>query len=445
MSQANIDKIKKALKSKTLPANTRKSLLKSLKKLEKEVNGVMIDYFEPQEPKKEKKSKDENIFQTGSEASKEYKDKNKQLTVFDVMTKTGLKNKELVKEYRKVINEVNKNSDYTFAQKKSVVSSVMTMDKKDYSKGVSKVKAKTIEPKDKGIKEPAKANDYHVIVKTWNGEGYSEDNFIESFEKNKSNSYFANYFMEQSLLIPDEYNVDDYDVDLEVTDKALNFTIEDEDSGSIQALKLKINHHAVLILTSINEVKLLTATDYLKFIKLLTKHGVDIEENENGDGRHFFDIDELSKLPNNPYEESDIQLEVLNPKEPFEFTKPKQTVKKKQPKAKTEKTDGEISDFLKECKEALNSANFKVSKIKTKNGTKTVKKSRSDNSILNSKMKSVAKTILKDIKPKDEPERYNQAQEIIDIITEITKKLDKLVLTKSISELATIKKFFEKF
>ena len=72
-------------------------------------------------PKVEKKPKDENIFQTGSEASKEYKDKNKQVTVFDVMTKTGLKNKELRKAYQKVIDEVNKNSDYSFAQKKSVI------------------------------------------------------------------------------------------------------------------------------------------------------------------------------------------------------------------------------------------------------------------------------------------------------------------------------------
>ena len=129
-----------------------------------------------------------------------------------------------------------------------------------------------------------------------------------------------------------------------------------------------------------------------------------------------------------------------------EVEKTKKKVSKKKPKAKTEKTDAEISDFLKDCKKALNSANFKVSKIKTKSGTKTVKrKDRSDNSILNSKMKSVSKTILKDINPKDEPERFKQAEEILEIISEITKKLDKLVLSKSISELATIKKFFEKF
>ena len=478
MSQEKINKIKEALKSKTLPPNTRKSLESSLKKL-------VGDSGKP---------KDENIFQTGSEASKEYKDKNKQVTVYDVMTKTGLKNKELRKEYRKVVDEVNKNSDYTFEQKKSVISSVMTMDKKgidtSFAKGdkiaqIDEILSSTDDSKKyrklsdirkklsnkirlnddevkylddifkyfgidtKAIKENnSKEDENYVIVQTWNGEGYSDQNEIVSEVQNKSKDYFKNYFLEQSLNIANDFNVDETEVDLEIKDFSLSYTIGDEeeeliqDYGSLQAIKLKDNSYAVLILTSINEVEILTKTEYDKFIKDLISIGTNLEDYENGKGRHFFDTEILSELSTNPYEESDIQLEILDNK-----TKVKKTVKKKEPKAKTEKTDDQISDFLKDCKKALSSADYKVSKIKTKSGsTKTVKrKVRNDNAILNSKMKSVAKTILKDIKETDEPERYKQAKDIVEIISEITKKLDKLVLNKSISELATIKKFFEKF
>ena len=89
----------------------------------------------------------DDIFKTGSQASKEYKDKNKQVTVYDVMTETGLKNKELVKEYQKVVDEVNDNPDYkdfSFEQKKSVISSVMTMGKPSPKKRPNKPTIKEI-------------------------------------------------------------------------------------------------------------------------------------------------------------------------------------------------------------------------------------------------------------------------------------------------------------
>ena len=597
MSADKISKIEKALKSKTLPENTRKSLEKSLKKLK------------------------------GSETAKK-------------------------------VNEFKK------------------------KKVVKKVK------KDENVSFGGEMNHY-ALVETWNGEGYSENNLILEQHEYRTKQRMVDILEEKILNIPDNLGVSQDEIDIEFDKEKLVVYYneqESDDSGSLQAIKLKESDYAVLFLTSINEVKTLSKSEYDSLIKdfeniaynnLNLSDKADLEEYENGEGRHFFDTEFLEYFKNNPYEESDIQLEVLKPKgvpnklrkdlisefkkgefykdktipdvvyefvkvkddknllfnsylnvsknnpsfekskiqitksksyakeyfKPFDieaqkyfmqnFTsergeqtfitratdkkefkkafntfmgatdkligepkvaekevykdeilvgakvlrrnktdqfdtkdyyiipalninapedamgdfekkyfekgkvfditdklelgetdgvefeewedkktgevwsipieregeeitrytedaqlikKSKPKVSKKKPKAQTSKTDSELTEYLKDCKKALNSANFKVSKIKTKSGTKTVKrKVRSDNAILNTKMKSVSKTILKDIDEKKSPEIYKQAQEIISILSEITKKIDKLVSSKKVNELETIKKFFDKF
>ena len=535
MSQEKINKIKEALKSKTLPPNTRKSLESSLKKLVGDKYGLDKD-GKVKKPTPIKNFKPDASF-TFSGMSEDVKilkefpngmfeiqklsgDKlNVQKTYIRKFDKDRKRPKVSSQNYFKSVDlkhpTTGKKIELIMFQHMSSIDGKpyydIFLDDKMIENGLSLKTAneqmdkqvnlynvkekKGLSKKDLEFNEMHDNNtfnDSYVIVKTWNGDGYSDANKIIKFLDKGQSSFSIKELLEDQFSKIKNDNPEDktgakFDQivqkkskDNRTTQIILNYSFyNDEDEASYQGIKLHTKttastrgvdfnkSYALAFFTNNNEVILLSKKEYDNYIKgIKLEIGDDLEDFENGKGRHFFDYDSISEtsiFKEQGYEESDIQFEIINDDpvaymsawEKLEYNeakgkdkvKPKKTIKKKEPKAKTEKTDDQISDFLKDCKKALSSADYKVSKIKSKSGsTKTVKrKVRNDNAILNSKMKSVSKTILKDIKEKDEPERYKQAKDIVEIISEITKKLDKLVLNKSISELATIKKFFEKF
>lgn len=98
-----------------------------------------------------------------------------------------------------------------------------------------------------------------------------------------------------------------------------------------------------------------------------------------------------------------------------------------QPAKKLKVVKDSASDKIKECKKALEDAQYKVVKKTTASGKKQVRIKRDDNQILNTKMDSVAATIRKDVKAgsPNESEIEKSIKNIQKTLTKIVQALDK--------------------
>jgi len=167
-------------------------------------------------------------------------------------------------------------------------------------------------------KTPKTNQDTYLIVETWNGEGYSEENLISETKKFSNDKEAKNY---TKGLIEKNQSFDEIDP----YSNGWGW-LSGEDNGSYQYFKLKPSDYGVVILTNINEVKVLNKKEYEQLLKLtqtnFISHNVEdmvLEDAENGTNRYFFGSEDVN-YQKFFGEESDAQFEKI--KNPVRAEKP---------------------------------------------------------------------------------------------------------------------------
>ena len=163
---------------------------------------------------------------------------------------------------------------------------------------------KTLTKKPTPKKEPTGQKKY-VVVKTWNGEGYSEDNEIievGTFPGMAIHGLMGSYYKKAFG--------EDIQGDIESNNKGITAYYEDEDDngGSVQAIPIKDDSYGVLINCNENEVEVLTLTQTLNKLEVLINGAIenteewDIADFMNGKGRLFLGSDETGEDVSYQYE-----------------------------------------------------------------------------------------------------------------------------------------------
>lgn len=135
----------------------------------------------------------------------------------------------------------------------------------------------------------------YIIIETWNGEGYSEENRITEIIELKNDAQALQYC---SKLAAESQQPAEF----EAMEDRIIFTKED-DAGAFHFRELKDEHFAVSILCNVNSLVLHTKEEYENRIYEQNKQA--LEEACNGEGRHFFGAGEF-------YDDYDVQFEVIN-------------------------------------------------------------------------------------------------------------------------------------
>jgi hypothetical protein len=148
----------------------------------------------------------------------------------------------------------------------------------------------------------------YLIVETWNGEGYSEDNMIteiKSFSSDKEASEYTKSLIEKNQSFDE----------IESYDNGWGWDSRD-DNGSYQYFKLTPDDYGIIIFTNVNEVKVLNYKDYIDAFQIADRnYGANdflLEDAENGKDRYFFSSEDLNytQLAGDTAE-SDYQFEII--------------------------------------------------------------------------------------------------------------------------------------
>jgi hypothetical protein len=187
---------------------------------------------------------------------------------------------------------------------------------------------------EKSVQQPGddykKAPEMYLIVQTWNGEGYSEENKIVEVKPFDNVTQVINYVTELAKKeisgLKKNYGI-----------AGGNYKIND-DSGRFHYFKLKPEDYGVIIFTNVNDVKVLNYKDYTDALQLADRYyGANdfvFEDARNGENRYFFSSEDLDyKQLAGDTDESDYQFEVIPERFRVTGTQKKRTAKS-QPKEK---------------------------------------------------------------------------------------------------------------
>ena len=114
-----------------------------------------------------------------------------------------------------------------------------------------------------------------AIIETWNGEGYSEENFIKETKEFNTKAEALAYCKSLAKI----------QGELEKTPDGWCFLTNNDvdDAGSYQALEIEKDHYGMGILCNINEAELLTKEAYFKALAQAKKQADPHDEIEDGD------------------------------------------------------------------------------------------------------------------------------------------------------------------
>jgi uncharacterized repeat protein (TIGR03833 family) len=172
---------------------------------------------------------------------------------------------------------------------------------------------KKVAPSKSPAKKETSSSVPYLIVETWNGEGYSDDNGIREIKKFTSNveakAYTKTLIKTTGLVTEDE-----------PLENGWSYESAD-DYGSFQFFKLKPSDYGLIVFTNVNEAKVLNESSYTVALKMAIKQfkefGLedfnDIEDKKNGKDRYFFSNEELNyKQLAGDTDESDYQFQKIN-------------------------------------------------------------------------------------------------------------------------------------
>ena len=149
-----------------------------------------------------------------------------------------------------------------------------------------------------------------IVVDTWNGEGYSSENGTDIKIMNNSidAERYAELMATSNLPYPSDARFESEKVEIHQRKDFTVFTFEiDEDGGSYQVHKLIDDAFAVCIKTNVNDVEILTESEYNNLVESLKEDLKALNEAEED----YFEYDDNGDLLVLAFEDYDYQFRLI--------------------------------------------------------------------------------------------------------------------------------------
>jgi hypothetical protein len=149
-----------------------------------------------------------------------------------------------------------------------------------------------------------------IVIDTWNGEGYSSDNGTDIKIMNNivDAERYAECMATSNLCYPSEDRLENEVIEINHYNDYVSFIYEvDDDAGSYQVHKLNDDAFAIVIRTNINEVDILTESEYNELVDSLKEEFKENDETEED----YFHYEEDGDLFVSAFDDYDFQFRLI--------------------------------------------------------------------------------------------------------------------------------------